>query len=732
MSQAEWGCDLFVMNTDLEAKQLTYQFDSFRVDIAGFRLFNASEIVELEPKALQLLIFLIENRGRLLEKQELLNAVWGKLSVTENALTREIALLRRALGDDTRQPRFIETVPTRGYRFVGKVTEVSGPVEPPALTPVSTSRDHSSQALIPGKLLLFFVLVVVAALLVASAIRYGINSSGGFLGRAPMRLAQITFSSGLDVFPSFSPDGNSIAYASDHSGKFEIYVRQLSLSGGEVQITSDGGVNLEPAYSPDGQSIAYHSKSKNGIWIVPALGGVPKRITDFGSRPAWSHDGSRIAFESGDIGAMIETEAGSSPDSSIWTVNVSDGTLRQITHNSDTPTPSMFGHSSPQWSPDDRRILFAASGWLWTVGSDGQDLQQVAPGVFGYDPVFSYDGKRVLFVGGVTSESGIWEIPVNDRVLATGKPVRVHSLAPGTGHYLALSRSGKRIAFVSMDTKDNLYSISSSSKGDREPLAVTQDTRLRKTNPSLSFDGKHVAFAVAQVGRPSQIWIASTDGKEAQQLPIDKGAGNPSWLADNTLCYWTFNDGKGQLWNWNIEQGRAREVFQSGPAHMGFTRLSPDGKRAVFQRTDAGAINVWTISFADGHTRQLTFERNMAGWPAWSRSTKLLAVEVRDGPSTNIAIMSADGGPLVPVTHNSGQNWPYSWSPDDDQIAFAGYRNGAWNVYSVSRATGAERQLTNYARPNTFVRYPEWSPNGDQIVYEYGESTGNIWMLESR
>jgi len=465
---------------------------------------------------------------------------------------------------------------------------------------------------------------------------------------------------------------------------------------------------------------------------VPAFGGVPKRITDFGSRPAWSHDGSRIAFESGDIGAIIETEAGSSPDSSIWTVNVADGTLRQVTHNSDTPTPAMFGHSSPQWSPDDRRILFAASGWLWTVGARRQDLEQVAPGVFGYDPVYSDDGKRVLFFGGTTSESGIWEVAVNDRGIATGRPQRVHSLPPGTGHYLALSRSGKRVAFVIMDTKDNLYSIATRSGGQREPRAVTQDTRLRKTNPSLSPDGRQVAFAVAQIGRPSQIWIATTDGKSSQQLPIDKAAGNPSWLADNTLSYWTYSDGKAQLWNWNSAQEKAREVFTSGDWHMGFTRLSPDGKRAAFHRSDAGAMNVWTISFADAQARPLTFEHTMAGWPTWSRNGKQLAVEVRNGPDTNIAIISADGGPLVPLTHNPGQNWPYSWSPDDDQIAFAGFRNGVWNVFSVSRTSGAERQLTNYLRANTFVRYPEWSPSGDQIVYEYGESTGNIWMLEPR
>ena len=718
------------MKTDLQAKQLTYQFDGFTVDVPAFRLFRAGAAVDVEPKALQLLIFFIENRKRLLEKQELLDAVWEETRVTDNALTREITILRKALGDDTRQPRFIETVPTRGYRFIAQVNEVAGQAE---TTPHSSKNvEPSPHALIPRRLLFFFGAVALAALLIGIAIRSQLNRPGGLFGPPPMRLAQVTFSAGLDVFPSFSPDGNAIAYASDRSGKFEIYVRQLSVTGGELQITNDGGGNVEPTYSPDGQSIAYHSREKNGVWIIPTLGGVPKRITDFGSRPAWSHDGSRIAFESGDIGAFIETEAGSSPDSSIWIVNIADGTLRQITHNSDTPAPAMFGHSSPQWSRDDRRILFAGSGWLFSVNAEGRDLQKVAPGVFGYDPVYSDDGKRVLFLGGTTAESGIWQVPVNDRGIAMGKPERVHSLPPGTAHYLALNHSGNRIAFVAMDTKDNLYSTVTNSGGWREPLAITQDTRLRKTYPSLSYDGKQVAFSVAQVGRPSQVWIASTDGKTSQQLPVDKPAGNPTWLADNSLWYWTFSDEKGHLWNWNSNEGKAREVFRSPPEHMTCARLSPDGKKVVYQRTDAGAINVWTISFADGRSRQLTFEHTMAGWPAWSRNGELLAIEVRNGPDTNIAIMSAEGGPLAPLTHNSGQNWPYSWSPDDDQIAFAGFRNGAWNVFSVSRSTGRERQLTNYSRPNTFVRYPEWSPRGDQIVYEYGESTGNIWMLESR
>src|SRR5580704_9784173 len=89
---------------------------------------------------MRLLLYLIENRNRLVRKQELLDKVWQDAMVTENALTRVIGLLRKALNDDSHVPRFIETVPTAGYRFIAKVTVLEeGPaVEPMTLTATAT------------------------------------------------------------------------------------------------------------------------------------------------------------------------------------------------------------------------------------------------------------------------------------------------------------------------------------------------------------------------------------------------------------------------------------------------------------------------------------------------------------------------------------------------------------------------------------------------------------------
>src|SRR5262245_26265330 len=105
----------------MNEKLLCYQFDDVRVDPQAFKVWRGGAQLPLEPKAFEALVFLLNHRGRLVEKNELLDAVWKDAFVTPNALTRVIASLRRALGDDAREAKYIETVKTRGYRFIAEV-----------------------------------------------------------------------------------------------------------------------------------------------------------------------------------------------------------------------------------------------------------------------------------------------------------------------------------------------------------------------------------------------------------------------------------------------------------------------------------------------------------------------------------------------------------------------------------------------------------------------------------
>jgi Tol biopolymer transport system component len=103
---------------------------------------------------------------------------------------------------------------------------------------------------------------------------------------------------------------------------------------------------------------------------------------------------------------------------------------------------------------------------------------------------------------------------------------------------------------------------------------------------------------------------------------------------------------------------------------------------------------------------------------------------MKRGDDTHVMVMPSGGGSLKQLTFDRGQSWMHSWSPDGDKVAFAGFRDGRWNVWWVSLSTMRQKQVTNYTKLNAYVRYPAWSPLGNQIVYEYAETTGNIWMME--
>jgi hypothetical protein len=141
-------------------------------------------------------------------------------------------------------------------------------------------------------------------------------------------IARITAWSGLDTQPTLSPDGNSVAYTSNHTGSFEIFIKQLTPGGREVQLTADGQENFQPAWAPDGQRIAYFSKKRGGVWVVPTLGGAPRQLTDFGAGPKLSHDGTLIAFMSDSNPDLGSGNVGSS---TIWIVSAQGGAPKQIT-----------------------------------------------------------------------------------------------------------------------------------------------------------------------------------------------------------------------------------------------------------------------------------------------------------------------------------------------------------------------------------------------------------------
>ena len=190
-------------------------------------------------------------------------------------------------------------------------------------------------------------------------------------------------------------------------------------------------------------------------------------------------------------------------------------------------------------------------------------------------------------------------------------------------------------------------------------------------------------------------------------------------------------EGRTTVWVTSLKSGRDRLLLDPGQ-HISFPRLSPDGKMIAFNSMTNGVVNVWVVPVEGGKPKQLTFDQELMGFPNWSPDGQWLTFQMKRGEDSYLMIMPSGGGTPTQLTFDRGNSWPHDFSPDGDRIVFAGERDGIWNIYWISRTTKQQKQLTNYTKLSSFVRYPSWSPLGNQIAYEYAETTGNIWMLELR
>ena len=546
-----------------------------------------------------------------------------------------------------------------------------------------------------------------------------------------LRATQITTWAGFDCYPSLSPDGNSVAYSSDRNGHFNIYVKQLTPGGREVQLTSDTAENFEPAWSPDGKLIAYTSK-RGGIWIVPALGGTSRQLTESGSYPSWSPDGSFIAFQSNAIGDDLGSIAsGALLPSTIWVIPFQGGEAKQITQVGNP----RGGHGAPSWSPDGTRIVFGSYDPertdVWMVQPGGEPKKITA----GYDPVYSPDGKYLYFASyGQNLNFGISKIALSETGDPVGDPVEIVSSSTGRYKHLTISSDGKKLAYGSVVINSNFWTVPLSPKTGEpvgQAVALTRDTSYRNSSPAFSPDGTRIAYHAIRLGRFPDVYVMNVDGGNPVQVTSNIGRDErPTWFPDGEqLAFFSRRDNRDEMWAVSLKNGRERKLFDVGQ-DITFPRLSPDGKQIVFNSKKSGTTNLWIVPVEGGEPKALTFDKESMGFACWSPDSKYIAFEMRRGDDSHLAIIPASGGDPVQLTFSEGQSWSNSFSPDGDKIAFAGFRNGAWNVWSFSRSTKEEKQLTQYKKLNMFVRYPSWSPLGNQIVYEYAETTGNIWMID--
>src|SRR5215470_5694977 len=273
------------------------RFATFEVDLQAQELRKAGLRLKLSGQPFQVLAILLEQPGTVVTREELQKRLWPDTFVdVDHNLNTAINKIREALGDSSENPRFVETLPRRGYRFIGPIT-VNGTAVADVARAAETRSISGPESVARTRRLAALALIGAVTLLAGGLWIYKRRETPA---PSPQRmLTRITVDDGLQNEPTWSPEGRYIAYSSDRGGKFDIWVQQIS-GGDPIQITKGPGHHWQPNWSPDGKYIAYRSEEgEGGIYIVPALGGagLERKISSFGYFPRWSPDSSQVLFQ---------------------------------------------------------------------------------------------------------------------------------------------------------------------------------------------------------------------------------------------------------------------------------------------------------------------------------------------------------------------------------------------------------------------------------------------------
>jgi len=271
------------------------RFGTYEVDLSAGELKKCGIRLKLSGQPFQVLTILLEQPGTIVTREELQKRLWPDTFVdVDHNLNTAINKIREVLGDSADSPRFVETLPRRGYRFVAQVESTDAAKTPDELL----NNGVAQPAPASGRALRVSMLMVACALL--AGVGFFIYKRRQVSEPPRQRtLTRVTFDDGLQIGATWSPDGRYLAFSSDRGGKFDIWVQQVS-GGDPVQITKGPGHNWQPDWSPDGKYIAYRSEEGDGgIYIVPALGGagLERKIAPFGYYPRWSPNSLQVLFQ---------------------------------------------------------------------------------------------------------------------------------------------------------------------------------------------------------------------------------------------------------------------------------------------------------------------------------------------------------------------------------------------------------------------------------------------------
>lgn len=274
------------------------QFGAFELRVEEGQLLKHGVRIRLQEQPLTLLTCLLQNPGTVVPREELSRRIWadGTFVDYEHGLNATVTRLRQALGDTAEAPRYVETIPRRGYRFIAPVTFVGSPK-------LDGSRPTQLETPAVRKPRRLRVAMTACGACLVAALAAGLWLRSPWEGRAvQLTPFPLTAAPGFEYQPDFSPDGAQVVYswAESKSNANHIFVKLIG-SGKPLELTSGPGADFVPAWSPDGRTIAFVRvlDQRTAIYVVPPLGGAERKVADVrfaGGKLSWSPDGRFLVW----------------------------------------------------------------------------------------------------------------------------------------------------------------------------------------------------------------------------------------------------------------------------------------------------------------------------------------------------------------------------------------------------------------------------------------------------
>jgi Tol biopolymer transport system component len=560
------------------------------------------------------------------------------------------------------------------------------------------------------------------------------SASGAIASGFNRKLTQLTFGEGVEEWAAWSPDGARLAYVGEVDSVRRLFVRTLA-TGAERRLSTEAKDDIQPAWSPDGRRLVFvRARAAGGklepndingwyeeggdVWSVELLTGRETRLVENAFNPAYSPDGSRLAFDASWAGARR-----------IWTADSSGRNPRQVTSDSSEAVV----HTGPRWSPDGSRLVFRRiekiKSDIVVVELASQGLTRITDdNVLDMDPVWSRDQREIYFASSRGGGLNLWRVPVDPGGHPAGPPAQ---LTTGAGDDIepTLSPDGQRLAFAVRGINSDLWRLPVSPATGQvtgAPRSVVATTRV-ESRGAWSPDGRTIAFNSDRLGEMN-IWLHGTADSMERQLTRGPGGDyQPAWSPDGRgIAFFSARAGNADIWTVRVEDGRLTRLT-SDPSTDTNPFYSPDGRQLAFLSDRDGRTEVWLMQADGSGQRRLTSTGAGGHFLRWTPDGREIVYRAESGTQVQIFRVSVGDGSVSRLPDvASGAHM--SFSPDRSLILDVRGHKSLW-VYPVNGQ--AARQVFAFSDPDTRIDYPTWSPDGGWVLFDRATPHGgDLWLLE--